>query len=361
MTDLKSFEGSVWIDGRFIRSEFFCDNGKIRVGKRGEAVKASYIIPPFSEPHIHGGWGFSFQKGDFDVLEEKLCSEGIFFAVPTLINDDIDELRRIAEIFKNYKRKNIKSIFPFLRVEGPFISREKKGSQKECFILEPDERNIQKFLSIDEIKIFTFAPEIIGVEILVDKALSMGKIPSIGHSDAGYEDFLRFYRKGVRHMTHFPNAMSGLYPREIGLLGAGLLKDDLQLEVIADEIHNSFDFLSLVFKIKGHGFSITSDMIPPAYSDSSDFEGRKILKKERRITTEDGILAGGSTSVPEQVKLLHKRGVKAEDIVFLACLNAKQYFGFPLPLIEEGKDATFLLLDEEMGVEAVYASGERIR
>jgi len=349
------------MDGRFVPSEFFCDGGKIRAGKRGKVIKASYIIPPFSEPHIHGGWGFSFQKGEFDVLEKKLCSEGIFFAVPTLINNDIDELKRIAEIFKNYKRKNTNSIFPFLRVEGPFISREKKGSQKECFILEPDERNIQKFLSIDEIKIFTFAPEIIGVEIFVDKALSKGKIPSIGHSDAGYEDFLKFYRKGVRHMTHFPNAMSGLHPREIGLLGAGLLKDGLQLEVIADEIHSSFDFLSLLLKIKGHGFSITSDMIPPACSDSSDFEGQKIIKKGRRITTEEGILAGGSTLVPEQVKLLHGRGVKAEDLVFLACLNAKQYFGFPLPSIEEGKNATFLLLDDEMGVEAVYASGERIR
>jgi len=71
-------------------------------------------------------------------------------------------------------------------------------------------------------------------------------------------------------MTHYPNAMSGLHHREIGLVGAGLLKDDLVLEVIADGIHKSLDFLRLLLHIKGPTFGLASDMIPPAFADNPD-------------------------------------------------------------------------------------------
>lgn len=356
----KSFAGKTWKDGNFISTEFYIQDGKIRQGRKKDQIKAVYITPPFSEPHIHGGWGFSFQDGEFEPMENKLKSKGIFFAIPTLDNNDIEELRRIAALFRDYKARTPNSIFPFLRVEGPFISLEKRGFQRKDCILKASLSNIDALLNIEEIKLFTFAPEIEGAETLVRKALELGKIPSIGHSNASFQNFLKFYKLGVRHLTHYPNAMSGFHHRLIGLTGAGLFVDDLQLEIIADGIHSSFDFISLVLKTKGPVFSIISDMIPPASSEQDKFDGRRIIKNGKKMTAKDGTIAGGSTSVPEQVEWLYHKGVKPENIVRLACLNTLHIFGIPSPPISNGNEATFLVLDDNMKVKDIYYKGEKI-
>lgn len=356
----QTFKGNVWHEGRFIETEFYIARGKIKEGKKGKVIESAYIIPPFTDPHIHGGWGFSFQRGEFESLERKLREQGINFAIPTLENDDLRHMARLASEFKAYRKDHPQSIFPFLRVEGPFISREKLGVQAESYVLKPEAKNIQKFLALEEIRLFTFAPELKGTEKLIAKAVRLGKIPSVGHSNASFEDFLRCHSLGVKHMTHFPNAMRGLHHRDLGLVGAGLLLDDVHLEIIADGIHTSFEFISLVLRIRGLTFSLISDLIAPAFSGKDDFEGRKILRNGRKITTSEGIIAGGSTTVAEQVRLLFTRGEKPENLVFLACLNSLDFFRLPRPSLEEGSTASFLLLDEEMKVTAVYIKGERI-
>lgn len=287
---------------------------------------AEYLVPPFSDPHIHGGWGYDFNKGDFEPLEEKLRSAGIRFAIPTLVNAPLEEIEEISESFEKYKKRRKDSIFPFLRMEGPFISMEKRGAQSLEYVLEVTEKNINRFLNIKWIKIFTFAPEIKWSEKLIEKALDKGKIPSIGHTDAKYEHVLKAYRMGVRHMTHFPNAMRILHHREVGVVGAGLLLDDIHLEIIGDLVHTSMQFLNLVLKIRGPVFSLISDLIPPANSDLIEWDGKRIQKSGREIRIENGPIAGGATMVPQQASLLFQKGIPPETIVKLACENAIKFF-----------------------------------
>lgn len=358
---LDSFRGKVFRDGKFIQSEFFVIDGKIKYGLNTKPVEASFIIPPFADPHLHGGWGYSFRRGEFEALEKKLRALGVLFAVPALENESAAEARHVGSLFRRYKKNNPDSIFPFLRMEGPFISKIKKGFQSEDHILEATSENIEDFFSIDEIKMFTYAPEIKGVETLIRNSIKSGKILSMGHSHASFKEFDRSYKMGIRHLTHFPNAMSGLFHREIGLTGAGLLLDDLYLEVISDGVHNSFDFISLILKTKGPNFSICSDLVPPAFSGVKKIEGRDVLIKGKKITLKDGTIAGGGTPVSEQVMLLFDRGIKPEELVSIACLNSLRSFGYPLPSLAEGEDATFLVLDNKMSVRAVYVKGESIR
>jgi N-acetylglucosamine-6-phosphate deacetylase len=323
-------------------------------------IEAEYIIPPFSDPHIHGGWGCSFRSGDYGKLERKLRSLGVFFAIPTLNNDDIEGFKLSGAQFTEYKKNTPDTIFPFLRAEGPFISRKKKGCQTEAFIHEVKKEIVDKFLSIDELQLVTFAPEIQNVDVLIEGALKRKKILSAGHSDSRYSDFKRCYDLGVRHMTHFPNAMSEMHHRGIGLTGAGLLLDDVHLEVICDGIHNSFEFVQLILKTKGPVFSLISDLVQPAFSECGLLEGQKVFTEGRKITTEEGILAGGGMTVSEQVCRLYENGVEPEVIVKLACTNAPGFFGKPIPSLEEGEEATFLVLDDKMKVKAVFAKGIQV-
>jgi len=320
-----------------------------------------FVVPPFIDPHIHGGWGYSFQKAEFAPLEERLIREGVLCAIPTLANDSLDNLRETARLFREYKSRRPRSIFPFLRVEGPFINPEKKGFQRGEHILEVDSANLEAFFSIEEIRCFTFAPEVEGMEELLDAAEKAGSMPSVGHSNGTFADFTRAYRRGVRHFTHFPNALRGLHHRELGMAGAGLLYDDVMLEVIGDGIHNGFPFLSLLLKIKGPEFALMSDMIPPARSSRSEFEGKKIIKHGMVMKDEQGMLAGGGQTVAGQVTSLFGRGVPPEHLVRIGALNASRFHNLPLPLPEEGEEATFLVLDENMRVTDVFLRGERVR
>ncbi len=358
--DTQSFKGKVWRDGRFTESEFHIYDGRIGSGLKTRPYEAAYIIPPFTEPHIHGGWGKDFAQSDFGPLEKKLKRSGVFGAVPAISCSSVDKLEKISASFKKYKAKNPNSIFPFLRVEGPFISPAKKGAQEEKYILPATIQNIEELLSVDSYKIHTFAPELMHSDVFVTKALNAGKIPSAGHSQATYKEFLKLYDLGLRHMTHFPNAMSPLHHREIGLTGAGLILDDIQLEFIADGIHNSMDFFALLLKIKGPSFCLTSDMIPQAFSGSRSFPHIKTDSAGRRITLGKDVLAGGATPVPEQAAALFKFRIKPEEIIPLACTNALKFFGLPVTEIKQGQDADFILLNKSFEVEAVYEKGEKL-
>ena len=355
-----TWKGEIWKDGHFLPGAVSVENGRIRKGDREEIREAAYIMPPFFDPHIHGGWGFDFQQSEFEDIEFRLREGGVGGAVPTLMNDDLHNLEALSRNFADYKKKRPDSIFPFLRVEGPFISPEKKGIQPESAIRHPEREFRERFLSIPNIRIFTFAPEIKNAVTLIEEAQAAGKIPSIGHSNASYKDVLPFLHKGVRHMTHFPNAMRGLHHREIGLLGTGLLEDNLDLEMIADGIHTSPDFIRLVHRIKGPHFSITSDMIPSALSSGGTLERSGLRLVNGALVDRQGTIAGGSTPVPKQAKLLLKLGFSVEDIVRIACLNGRRFFGLPVPEIRGGKEATFLVCTDDLTPLAFYFKGEKM-
>ncbi len=355
-----TFKGKIWRGAGFEDSFFYIDGEKIRSGRKGEIREVSYIIPTFADSHIHGGWGWSFQEGDFSPLEERLKKEGVFFAVPTFFNDELSNIERISASFSIYKKENSGSIFPFLRIEGPFISSSKKGAQDESFILAPKPRQVDRFLEIKEIKVFTFSPEVEGVEGLVLRAMEEGWIPSAGHSHASFSQFLKFYREGVRHITHFPNAVSPLHHREIGMTGAALFLTDLFLEVIADGIHSSLEFLKLLEKIKGPDFALISDLIPQAGKQVKKQTTRNFCIQGKRITRNDGVLAGGGTTVAEQVVLLKKAGWLPEALVRLACENTRRFFGIADPSLTDGAEATFLICDQDMVLQEIYYKGEKL-
>lgn len=354
------FSGRVWRKNGFIQARFSIEDGRIRPPAGGGAMEAAYIVPPFADPHLHGGWGAGFRKDGFAGIEKRLTALGVMFAIPTLENSMPEDMRRTAADFQAYRQDHPDTIFPFLRVEGPFISSAKKGFQRAEPIQEATEKNIREFLSIPEIGIFTFAPEIPNTDQLARLGLACGRIPSVGHSRAALRDLYRVYERGVRHLTHYPNAMSGCHHREIGLTGAGLLIDDLQLEIIADGIHTADDFLDLVLKVRGPDIALTSDMIPPALSRRREFDGRTLTREGRKLTLPEGVLAGGSTPVPDQVARLFDRGVSPEFLVPMACLNTRIWFDRPAPGLEEGAPADFCCLDKNMRVTAVFRRGRRL-
>ncbi len=293
-------------------------------------------------------------------MEKQLIRQGVFCAVPALDNNSIEALIQSGSDFMEYKQNHPDSIFPFLRVEGPFISPAKKGFQNSRWIQAITTESADRFFGIPGLGMFTFAPELEGSSILVKKARKAGILPSVGHSRAGIEEFMYVYHQGVKHITHYPNALSELHHRDIGLIGAGLYLDDLQLEVIGDGVHSSREFMLLLKQIRGDAWALTSDLIPPAFSKLDRFDGRRLAVEGMRITTVDGTLAGGAVPVSQQVPLLFKWGWTPENLVRMACENARLFMGLPLSSLEAGQPADFLILDRSLELSAVYRQGRLV-
>ncbi|MBU1474941.1 MAG: hypothetical protein KJ768_08785, partial [Acidobacteria bacterium] len=60
-TDSATWTGRIWKDGRFQQGAVSIEDGRIREARSEDIRKKACILPPFFDPHIHGGWGFDFQ------------------------------------------------------------------------------------------------------------------------------------------------------------------------------------------------------------------------------------------------------------------------------------------------------------
>lgn len=77
----------------------------------------------------------------------------------------------------------------------------------------------------DEGKLFTFAPELENSEPLLDWVNNINAVPSIGYTNATYDETRAFIDKDVSSFTHLFNGMKSFHHREPGTAGAALNSD----------------------------------------------------------------------------------------------------------------------------------------
>ena len=82
----------------------------------------------------------------------------------------------------------------------------------------------------------------------------------MGHTDTIYEEALLGFENGYTLATHFYSCMSGVTRknalRYAGVVEAGYLIDEMDVEIIADGIHLPSPLLKLIVKIKGNDADI---------------------------------------------------------------------------------------------------------
>ena len=82
-----------------------------------------------------------------------------------------------------------------------------------------------------------------------------GVVASLGHTAAGYNEVEKAVFAGASNVTHTYNAQKGYHHRDIGTVGAALLIDDLNCELICDTIHVSVPAIKMVVKNNANEFA----------------------------------------------------------------------------------------------------------
>src|SRR5699024_7626573 len=100
---------------------------------------------------------------------------------------------------------------------------------------------------------------------------------------------------GVRQVTHICNAMRGIHHRDIGVVGAALVLEQLRSELIADEIHVSPEMMQLLYdNIGSERLLLITDAMRAKCLPPGDYElgGQPVKVTEKRAVLHDETLAG---------------------------------------------------------------------
>ncbi len=342
--------------------------GKISAPAGTEIIDGNMFtaVPGFIDVHCHGRNSFDFCDGSAEgakkIAENKLA-EGVTTLLPTTLTLSEEELSDSLRAIAAYDQKSGCRI-PGVHLEGPFINVKCAGAQNPAYVRLPDAEEVDRLAAIFPVSKITFAIEQNGGIEFVSQMLNRKIVPSCTHSGASYADFQSAHYAGLRNLSHFCNQMTPLHHRDIGLVGAGLLHEDVFAELICDKLHISPAMIKLVFKVKGpeHVILITDAMRASGMPDGEySLGGLPVMVADGAARLKEGGALAGSTlqlatafkNVCEVTNLPMSEVVKSTSASAAASLGLNDR-GYLLP----GYLADIVLLDNEFTVQQAMVGGE---
>lgn len=253
--------------------------------------------------------------------------------------------------------------------EGPFISPKRRGCHDAGSIRHPDEADLDgltglaaRFAAERARLLLTLAPEEVA-DAEIARLARAGIVVAAGHTSASLERIAQAVPHGIRGFTHLGNAMPPIVNRDPGPVVAGLDAIDAWCGVIADGIHIHPALLRVMHAAKRPGkLVLVTDAMPPVGTDATSFRlyGETIHRRDGRLVTEDGVLAGADIdmigSVRNCIRLL---GLPLEEALRMASLNPAAYLRLDdhLGRIAPGYRADMVLIDEKLDVAATWVGG----
>lgn len=372
-THMKGFKNSyIYVEGEgIVKTSITIDNGRIiSIGdnESDDAIQLDdnhILVPGFIDQHIHGCHGHDVMEASKEALQEmanELLQEGVTFFCPTTMSMSIEDikaaLRNVTEV-KQSQNKGAEIIG--IHLEGPFLNRKYHGAQAMTNIIEGDEEVFSNFIKIsgNEIRMMTFAYEQNG-KVMLPMMKEHDITPSLGHSDATAKQALEAFEDGVHCVTHCYNAMRGIHHRDIGVVGAAFLKEEVMCELIADLKHVSEEAIRLLFKVKGPDkIILVSDSMEAKYLPEGEYSlgGQKVIVKDGAARLEDGTLAGSVLRLDQALKNIHKiiPELSLTQLIDLVTKNpAKNLQINDIGSIALNKKARFTVIDRDLNVICTY-------
>jgi N-acetylglucosamine-6-phosphate deacetylase len=358
--------------------EMVVADGKIAAVRERSNTEAidlggNYLAPGFIDLHIHGALGRDTMEASpeaFQTICDYHATGGTTSLLLTTVTAPIPEIVEVLRAVRSVRgaSKQIAGV----HVEGPFISRARRGAQRDEFIRDPDRESVDQLLEFaDVIKRVTLAPELPGALELIDQLRERNIAVSGGHSDATDEEARAGFNHGMRHVTHTFNGMSsvwrkGVY-REAGLLEFALSEPEILCELIADGHHVSATLMRLLYRAKGpRGICLVTD----ATAGAGLSEGARFSLSGLDCVVNGGVclladrsaLAGSASRMIDLVRVLvNEVKIPLHEAIAMASKNPARALGSKTKgKLEVGADADFVVLSPDLKVVQTLVAGEKI-
>lgn len=323
-------------------------------------------VPGFIDIHFHGRSNFDFCDGTqdaFSAIGHGKLQDGVTGFLATSLSVSEDDLRNLCRQAEWYK-KNVPDGASLLGIhlEGPFFNPACAGAQNPAFLQKPRIDLVDELNSISPVKKVSFSPELPGGVEFTRQLCERGIMPSGGHTEADYACYEECRKAGMKHLTHFCNVMTPLHHLRFGMVGGGLMDDDVYVEMICDGIHLCDPMIRLIARMKGPGrmMLITDAMRASAMPDGNySLGGLPVVVKDgcARLTT--GQVAGSTLRYHNGLKrLVRLTGLPLSEAVRCTGLNQAESLGLgKRGRIEKDHIADIALLDSGLDVQMTLVNG----
>ncbi|MDF2690293.1 MAG: N-acetylglucosamine-6-phosphate deacetylase [Gammaproteobacteria bacterium] len=330
-----------------------------------------HLIPGMIDMHIHGADHADVMDASLDALNsisQALLKEGTTGFLATTMTDTSEKLTQVLSCVKNFMQQpGSGAEILGVHLEGPFISPNKIGAQREDAVHIPDIKLFDQWqkASGNAVKLVTLAPELNHAKSFIEHLVKGGVIASLGHSNASFNEAKMGIEAGIRHATHLYNAMSGLQHHEPGAALAILLDERVLAELIVDGVHVHPEMIKFTLQVKGsQHLVLVTDAMRAKCCGEGEFElgGQPVIVKngEARLK-HNGKLAGSVLKMNQALKnMLQFSHCTMQDVLKMVSSNpAKALKIFDQKgSIAVGKIADLVVLNEHYQVVATLRQGK---
>ncbi len=327
------------------------------------------IIPGIIDTHNHGTRGYGVIGSDVSDPEGEIrgylkgcAANGVTGVFPTASPQMCKYIAKVAR-----EQPDGAQILG-IHSEGPFLNRVGEGG---VYVEPPqvDMELVEKiYADLDSLlKLMAIAPEIPDSQKVVDYLRDKGVVMAYAHSNCNFQEAMRAFDNGISVSTHTGNVMSGIHHRNMGGLGACLLNENVQCEVICDGLHIVPTMLELMFRVKSlDHWMMISDSSEAAGAPEGDYKFGPFtvhVDEQGFCKTETGRLMGSTKSVLYGISVLvDQLNLPLEQVIRMSSLNAAQYYGFGerKGSIKIGKDADFVVIDPAYNAIATFVEGKKV-
>lgn len=363
-----------------IRDGAFVGNADAQEGEEILDGEGCYAIPGMIDLHFHGCMGYDFCDGTKEAIREIAryeASIGVTAIAPATITLPVPELEHILSVAAAYRKKTEaektaaydEADLVGVNMEGPFISKAKKGAQDERNIIPCDAEIFRRFQRAADglVSFIGIAPEEPGAITFVHEVKDEVNV-SLAHTNSDYAHAMAAFEAGANHAVHLYNAMPPFSHRAPGVVGAVSDSEQVMAELICDGVHVDPAVVRATFKMLGADrmILISDSMRAAGMPDGQYTLGGLDVKVRGNHATlvSDGALAGSVTTLPDCMRVAVKQmGIPFETAVACATANPARSLGIyeQYGSITPGKHGNVVLLDEELRLKGVMKDGKKIR
>ena len=357
----------------FVRRDV-CFDGRLLSNSSadGRTYDASgcYIIPGLTDLHFHGCMGRDFSDADpegLEIMAKYELSRGVTQICPAGMTLLEEQLTRVCQVAADHRDANKPGAeLCGVNLEGPFLSRAKKGAQNGDWLHAPDVAMLRRLMAASRglVKLVSVAPEEPGAMEFIE-AVEGEVTVSLAHTTADYDTAMEAFRLGARQVTHLFNAMPPFSHRAPGVVGAALDTPLCNVELICDGVHIHPAVVRAVFKMFGpKRVILISDTMRAAGMSDGDYTlgGQAVTVKGKLATLADGTIAGSVTDLMNCMRTAVSFGIPLEDAVTAAAVNPARAIGIfsRMGSLEPGKRANVVVLDQNLELKDVFFRGELV-
>lgn len=318
------------------------------------------LAPGFVDLQVNGGAGLMVGAGTDAAALARICAAhrdlGCAGILPTLITDGPEVTARVLAAGIAAARVDTPG-FLGLHLEGPHLDPRRAGAHDAALIRPMTDADMAALIAARAdlpALMVTLATEA-ATPAQIAALTAAGIIVSLGHSDCTLDQAQAAFAAGARCATHLFNAMSPLGHRQPGLVGA-VLSGDAQAGIIADGTHVDPAALRVALRARPGGLFLVSDCMAVAGTTLTEFplQGRRILRRDGRLTLADGTLAGADLRLDRAVRVAVAAGADPAQALAMATSVPAHLIGAKAGRIAPGRAADLILLDADLHLTGIH-------